>query len=50
MNINANSAMVSLMPAFEQFDGACDADFDNELEELERQFAELRLSHAHDLK
>jgi hypothetical protein len=43
MNINANSAMVNLMPAFEQFDGACDPDFDNNLQELEREFAELRI-------
>ena len=30
--------------AIEEFGGACDPAFDNELEELERQFAELRLA------
>jgi len=29
--------------AIEEFSGACDPAFDNDLEELERQFAELRL-------
>jgi hypothetical protein len=33
----------------EEFDGACDPAFDNTLEELERQFAELRISQARDL-
>ena len=32
--------------AIEEFDGACDPAFDNDLDELERQFAELRLSLA----
>jgi hypothetical protein len=32
--------------AIEEFDGACDPAFDNDLEELERQFAELRLNLA----
>ena len=35
--------------AIEEFDGACDPAFDNELEDLERQFAELRISRARDL-
>ena len=47
--IDANSAMLSLMADFEIFDGACDPAFDNDLEELERQFAELRLTVASDL-
>ncbi len=32
--------------AIEEFGGACDPAFDNEFEELERQFAELRLAPA----
>jgi hypothetical protein len=32
--------------AIEEFGGACDPAFDNDLEELERQFAELRLAVA----
>jgi hypothetical protein len=44
-----NSEMYRVICAIEEFDGACDPAFDNELEELERQFAELRISQAHDL-
>jgi hypothetical protein len=44
--IEADSAMFRLMAEFEIFDGACDPAFDNDLEELERQFAELRLGVA----
>jgi len=47
--IEANSAMLSLMADFETFDGACDPAFDNDLDELERQFAELRLDLPSDL-
>ena len=47
--IEANSAMLSLMADFEEFDGSIDPAFDNDLDELERQFAELRLSHTRDL-
>jgi hypothetical protein len=32
--------------AIEEFGGACDPAFDNDLEELERQLAELRLGLA----
>ena len=32
-----------LIYAIEEFDGACDPDFDNDLWELERQFADRRL-------
>ena len=32
----------------EEFDGACDPAFDNDLDEMERQFAEYRLSLAND--
>ena len=41
--IEINSTFLSLMDAFETFDGACDPAFDKDLQELERQFAELRL-------
>jgi hypothetical protein len=44
-HIDANSAMLSLIAEFDTFDPA----FDNDLEELERQFAELRFAHSHDL-
>ena len=45
--IDPNSTFFSLMTAFETFDGACDPAFDNDLDELERQFAELRLTLDH---
>jgi len=48
--IEANSAILRLMADFETFDGACDPAFDNDVEELERQFAELRLTVASQLK
>ena len=35
-----------LIAAIEEFDGACHPDFDTGLEELERQFAEYRLSFS----
>jgi hypothetical protein len=35
--------------AIEEFGGACDPAFDNDLEEQERQFAEFRLALASDL-
>jgi hypothetical protein len=44
-----NSELFRVITAIEEFDGACDPAFDNELEELERQFAELRISQARDL-
>ena len=47
--IETNSAMFTLMADLDTFDGACDPAFDNDLEELERQFAELRLTVASDL-
>ena len=37
-----------LIAAIEEFDGACHPDFDTGLEELERQFAEYRLTLAND--
>ena len=44
-----NSEMLRVIAAIEEFDGACDPAFDNDLDELERQFAELRLALARDL-
>ncbi len=44
-----NSELLRVITAIEEFDGACDPAFDNTLEELERQFAELRLAQARDL-
>ena len=41
--------IVSRYCAIENFDGACDPAFDNDYEELERQFAELRISQTRDL-
>lgn len=35
--------------AIDEFGGACDPAFDNDLDELERQFAEFRLAVACDL-
>jgi len=40
------SELLRVTSAIEAFDGTCDPAFDNELEELERQFAELRVSQA----
>jgi hypothetical protein len=44
-----NSELFRVTSAIEEFDGACDPAFDNDLEELERQFAELRLAQTRDL-
>ena len=44
-----NSDLFRVISAIEEFDGACDPAFDNDLDELERQFAEFRLSRARDL-
>jgi hypothetical protein len=44
-----DSEIVRVTSAIEEFDGACDPAFDNELDELERQFAEFRVAMAHDL-
>jgi len=44
-----NSQMYRVICAIEEFGGACDPAFDNELDELERQFAELRLSRSRDV-
>jgi hypothetical protein len=44
-----NSEMLRVISAIEEFDPDCDPAFDNELDELERQFAELRLVQAREL-
>jgi len=44
-----NSELFRVAAAIEVFDGACDPAFDNDLDELERQFAELRISQSRDL-
>jgi hypothetical protein len=44
-----NSELLRVITAIEDFGGACDPAFDNDFDELERQFAELRLSRARDL-
>ncbi len=46
---NINSEIYRVISAIEEFGGACDPAFDNDFEELERQFAELRLAQARDL-
>jgi hypothetical protein len=46
---DSNSELFRVISAIEEFDGACDPAFDNELDELERQFAELRVSQARHL-
>jgi hypothetical protein len=46
---DVNSEMYRVISAIEEFDGACDPAFDNDLDELERQFAELRLVQTRDL-
>jgi hypothetical protein len=42
-NHDINSRLVHLISRFDEFHPACDPDFDSGLEELEREFAELRL-------
>jgi hypothetical protein len=46
---HVTSELARVTFAIEEFDGACDPAFDNALDELERQFAELRLVLASDL-
>jgi hypothetical protein len=40
------SELAQVTFAIEEYGGACDPAFDNDLDELERQFAELRLGLA----
>jgi hypothetical protein len=47
VHIHANSAMLSLITDLDIFDGACDPAFDNDLDDLERQFAALRINLDH---
>jgi hypothetical protein len=42
----AVTPVTQLLAALESFDGACDPAFDNGQDELERQFAEYRLTLA----
>jgi hypothetical protein len=44
-----SSELFRVTSTIEEFDGACDPAFDDDLEELERQFAELRRAQARDL-
>ena len=46
---NVASELFRVTVAIDEFDGTCDPAFDNDFEELERQFAELRLSLANEL-
>ena len=41
------SDMTTLLARLDEFPAGCDPDFDNELESLEREFAELRLTFDH---
>lgn len=45
-----DSELFRVVTAVDEFDGACDPAFDHDFEELERQFAELRVSHARDMQ
>ena len=44
--LETDSILPSLLADFNAFDGSCDPAFDNDFEELERQFAEFRCSLA----
>jgi len=46
---NINSELFRIDSVSEEFDGACDPAFDNDLEDLERRFAELRISQEREL-
>ncbi len=48
-HISIRSDLAHIAFTIDEFGGACDPAFDNDLEELERQFAELRLSRARDM-
>ena len=49
LHIETNTAFLNLMFAFDQFDGVIDPAFDSEMDELERQFQELRFTSATEL-
>jgi hypothetical protein len=42
-NAHTRSDLAHVTFTLDEFDGACDPAFDNDLDELERQFAEFRL-------
>jgi hypothetical protein len=44
LNPHIHSHLARVAFAIDEFGGACDPAFDNDLDELERQFAELRLA------
>jgi hypothetical protein len=46
---DVNSEMLRVISAIEEFDPDCDPAFDNDLDELERQFAELRYAQSREL-
>ena len=43
---HVTSELFRLTSAIEEFDGTCDPAFDGDLDELERQFAEFRLTQV----
>jgi hypothetical protein len=43
-HISRISDTTALLARYDEFPAGCDADFDSDFEELERQFAELRLT------
>jgi hypothetical protein len=46
-HISRNSDMNALLAKLDEFPAGCDPDFDTDLELLEREFAELRLTFDH---
>ena len=46
-HISRNSDMTTLLARFDEIPAGCDPDFDTDLESLEREFAELRLTFDH---
>jgi len=42
-----NSAITTLLARLDEFPAGCDPDFDTDLDALEREFAELRLTLDH---
>ncbi len=45
-NASRNSAMTAVLARLEEFPAGCDPDFDTDLELLEREFAEIRVTFA----
>lgn len=48
LNFDNHSGISHLIDAIDQYGGGCDPDFDTGLGELERQFAEYRMTLAND--